>query len=83
MKSYLTILELDDAIVDGYIVHDTSALPQWVQERMAVLRLLEPLERSPLGWWVGQFREYDVLYRLRATKEEQEEWLRWKEKDLT
>lgn len=80
---YIAILDRNDGVVDGYITHDTSVLPQWMQERMAVLRLLEPFERSPLGWWVEQIQEYAPVYRLETTKEEQEEWFRWKEKALT
>ena len=80
---YVAILGGDDGLVDGCVTYDTSELPQWVQERIAVIRILEPLERSPLGWWVDQLGEYSPLYRLIASEEEQEEWFRWKEEALT
>ena len=80
---YVAILGDNDALVDGYVLYDTSRIPQWVQERIAVIRILEPLERSPLGWWVERLGQYAPLYRLVLTKEEQEEWFRWKGEALT
>lgn len=80
---YVAILGDNDGLVDGWVAHNPTALPQWVQERMAVIRLLEPLERSPLGWWVEKVAQYAPLYRLILTKEEQKEWFRWKGEALT
>ena len=80
---YVAMLGDNDGLVDGYVTHDTSGLPQWVQDRMAVIRLLEPFETSPLGWWVEKIAQYAPLYRLILTKEEQEEWFRWKGEALT
>ena len=80
---YVTILSHKWISLDNYIVHDTSGLPQWVQERMAVLKLLEDFEKSPLGWWsFGSIKE-NILYYITTTKEEQEKWLKWRGKDLT
>ena len=33
------------------VPRDLDTLPQWIQERIAVLRLLDKGERTPLGGW--------------------------------
>lgn len=65
-------------LVDEVTVYDPSILPQWVQERMAVLRLVEEHLASPIGFWYSRHDRHTTLYRLATTKEEQEEWFRWR-----
>lgn len=71
-------------LVDEVVVHTPITLPQWVQERMAMLRLVEQNMASPIGfWYTRQHDGHTIFYRVAATQEEQEEWLRWRGKDLT
>lgn len=41
----------DTDVKPSWTTHDLDTLPQWIQERIAVLRLLEEREESPLGAW--------------------------------
>lgn len=70
-------------LVDEVTVHTPTTLPQWVQERMAMLRLVEQHTASPIGFWSTRHDGHNIIYRVAATQEEQEEWLRWRGKDLT
>ena len=44
-------------------LHD---LPLWIQERIAVLRLLDEKQRTPLGgWsWLGSLSDFDIQIGL-------------------
>ena len=53
-----------------------EALPRWIQERYAVLRLLEEDEPSPLGKWGlgGRGRPNETLYLFIVPQPGDPEW---------
>ena len=44
-------LLVDPGVKYNWSTHDLDTLPQWIQERIAVIRLLDAAEVSPLGAW--------------------------------
>ena len=53
-----------------------EALPRWIQERYAVMRLLEEFEPSPLGKWSigGRGFEDETLYLYIVRQPGDPEW---------
>lgn len=46
-------------------IHDLDTLPQWIQERIAVLRLLERDEETSLGaWYHPSSSDADILIAI-------------------
>lgn len=49
-----------DYVKTNWRTHDLDTLPQWIQERIAVLRLLERDEETELGAWYAPSSSSDA-----------------------